>query len=73
MPDKQPEATERHWEILTHELEPMKEALTAAGLTLEWSESFLGYDLGSSKVGYKGMVWHSPAGQQVAEAAPAST
>ena len=73
VPDKQPEATERHWEILTHELEPMKEALTAAGLTLEWSESFLGYDLGSSKVGYKGMVWHSPAGQQVAEAAPAST
>ena len=72
VPDKQPEATERHWEILTHELEPMKEALSAAGLSLEWSEAFLGYDLGSSKVGYQGMVWKAPAAEQAAEAAPAS-
>lgn len=75
VPDKQPEATERQWEILTHELEPMREALTAAGLTLEWSESFLGYDLGSSKVGYQGMVWKAAAagGESAAGAATAFT
>ena len=57
VPEKQPAAVERRFEILTHEPEPMLTAMSEAGLTLVYDESFVGYDLGSSIVGYRGFCW----------------
>ena len=61
VPETQPAELERRFEILTHEPEPMLSAMSEAGLTLVYDEGFVGYDLGSSIVNYRGLCWeYSP-------------
>ena len=63
VPHKQSFAIEKHFGIVTHELEPMEKVLCDLGLTQEWADDFNGYILeeGKVEVMYRGSVWSKPA------------